>query len=439
MADNFDMKKFLVENNLGAYSKLKKEDLADAEAEREMDFLDEEETNKEESNPTFIEWLNAFKEEYSNFDELEKYGLDKATTPKEFYNIVKEKGKKYYDAYIIGRDITANASTDYKGNPSYYITLGPGMSAYAYWINDEKNKVIPKGEDNSKNIYPPGSRMDENFNLVTAFKSSPNKAPYEDVESIIDSIDNPEILNAFKEMFNGKESVSKQEYVAFLKNYPRDISADEVMAYWESLFDKDTFTKAGLAERKQKLKETVDKNTLSKVEQVLDMISNLKSNTSTNSNIPRTDKQGLVYAFQEIEDILEDVAADIEQEDEYVSDYSRRRASELNEASNPLLPQVEKVISSLETLYRNTSTNSGISTISKEGLLRAFDELTDMLEIIAANMEQEDEYVSELNEAAHKEGDALVTRFIKGIAKKYGYSEKDAVYFIKERLKHLGY
>jgi len=92
----------------------------------------------------------------------------------------------------------------------------------------------------------------------------------------------------------------------------------------------------------KKLNEAVGNNTLKKVESVLDLVSNLKSNTSTNSNIPTTDKQGLVYAFQEIEDLLEDVAADIEQEDEYVSDYSRRRAQELDEASDN--PEGDKLV-----------------------------------------------------------------------------------------------
>ena len=368
MTDNFDMKKFLVENKLGAYSKLRKEgeaayeyekgkaagekeekeklakediggDIGDAEAMKQMDFLAEE-----------------FKY-FSDFNEWEQTLFDKWPAAKENpeeYKKEKANGViSYNDGYVNWGEWNPERPQTPSKLPPGAVNMNAGMSARDI-------------------MYPPGSRMDENFNLVTAFESSPNEAPYEDVESIIGSIDNREILNAFKEMFNGKESVNKQEYKAFLKNYPSDLSPDEVMAYWESIFDKDTFTKAGLAERKQKLKETVDKNTLNKVEQVLDMISNLKSNTSTNSNIPRTDKQGLVYAFQEMEDILEDVAADIEQEDEYVSDYSRRRASELNEA-------------------------------------------------------------------AHKEGDALVSRFIKGIAKKYGYSEKDAVYFIKERLKHLGY
>ena len=74
MADNFNMKKFLVENKLGAYSKLKNEgeaayeyekgkaageklakediggDIGDAEAEKMMDFLAEEEPLKEDAS-----------------------------------------------------------------------------------------------------------------------------------------------------------------------------------------------------------------------------------------------------------------------------------------------------------------------------------------------------------------------------------------------------
>jgi hypothetical protein len=117
--------------------------------------------------------------------------------------------------------------------------------------------------------------------------------------------------------------------------------------------------------------------------------------------------------------------------------------------NNPLLQQVEKAMSALEILHSNTSTNSEIPTVSKEGLLRAFDALSDMLEVIASNIEQdEDEYASdyskrraqELDEASdNPEGDKLVSRFLQGIAKKYDYSEKDAAYFVKERLKKLGY
>lgn len=44
-----------------------------------------------------------------------------------------------------------------------------------------------------------------------------------------------------------------------------------------------------------------------------------------------------------------------------------------------------------------------------------------------------------VNEASNPEGDELVLRFLKGIAKKFDYSIEDAVRFVKERIKSLGY
>ena len=86
MADNFDMKKFLVENKLGAYSKLKTEgeaayeyekgkaageklakedmgkDLEDTEAADMMDFLVEDETNPKtkKKSEIVLEGLQSF-------------------------------------------------------------------------------------------------------------------------------------------------------------------------------------------------------------------------------------------------------------------------------------------------------------------------------------------------------------------------------------------
>ena len=111
------------------------------------------------------------------------------------------------------------------------------------------------------------------------------------------------------------------------------------------------------------------------VEKIQDMLANLKSNTATNSNLPTTDKQGLLGAFQEMEELLEDLGADIEMEmdDRYASDYSKRRAQELDEASD------------------------------------------------------------------NPEGDKLVLRFLQGIAKKFDYPVSHAAMFVKERISKLGY
>jgi hypothetical protein len=138
---------------------------------------------------------------------------------------------------------------------------------------------------------------------------------------------------------------------------------------------------SGVREEKEKVEETVDNRTLMTVEKIQDMLDNLKSNTATNSNIPTKDKQGLLDSFSYMEELLENIGADIEMEmdDRYASDYSKRRASELSEES-----------------------------------VRMF-------------------------KSDNPEGDQLVLRFLKGIAQKFDYPVSQAALFVKERIKKLGY
>ena len=85
--------------------------------------------------------------------------------------------------------------------------------------------------------------------------------------------------------------------------------------------------------------------------------------------------------------------------------------------SSALLKKVEKAIEALSNLHSNTSTNSNIPTTDKLGLLRAFDELMEMLDTIAFNIEVEDETLDEtmLDEA-------YVPDNIKKFAKQRGVS-----------------
>lgn len=83
-------------------------------------------------------------------------------------------------------------------------------------------------------------------------------------------------------------------------------------------------------------KMSVDKinegnNMLSHIEQLESILDNLISNTSTNSTIPTDSKTGLLQAFNELKMHVESLGAEIEQEDDYISDYPRRKVSELNE------------------------------------------------------------------------------------------------------------
>jgi hypothetical protein len=142
--------------------------------------------------------------------------------------------------------------------------------------------------------------------------------------------------------------------------------------------ETDEFVKGFMNEAKG-----ADQSNLMAVERIEEIVNNLARNISTNSNIPTQEKLGLVQALKELKDLVEDLGANIEQEyeekeadsfydeDEPVSDYSRRRAG-LSESNNP-------------------------------------------------------------------EGDQLVVRFLKGIAKKFDYPVSQAATFVKERLKNLGY
>jgi hypothetical protein len=254
MADNFDIKNFLFENKLGAYSKLKSEDLgdglADAEAEKEMDFLAED--------------FKYFKD----FAEFEKELFDKWPDAKD---------EKYKKEYEDGR-----------------ILYSDGYVNWGVWDPNRPN--TPSG-------LPPGA-------------------------------------------VNQKVGMTVRDLM-----YPDSDSKGTTM---------DENIEEGYG-------------SLSHIDRIEEILANLVNNISTNSNVPTETKQGLLNALEELQGHVEDLGAELEQEDEYVSDYSKRRAQELDEASD------------------------------------------------------------------NPEGDKLVSRFLQGIAKKYDYSEKDAAYFVKERLKKLGY
>jgi hypothetical protein len=109
--------------------------------------------------------------------------------------------------------------------------------------------------------------------------------------------------------------------------------------------------------------------------------------------------------------------------------------------SSDLLKKVEKVIDAIAILHSNTSTNSEIPTTSKEGLLRAFDELSDMLETVASNVEREELDEAEKPQMFVSGGNInpelvkKVEQFVKGAAKYYDYSVDDAFLAIMTILK----
>ena len=78
------------------------------------------------------------------------------------------------------------------------------------------------------------------------------------------------------------------------------------------------------------LKENLEEGTGSQAEKLEGLLSDLTRNVSTDSNIPTASKEGLLNAFNEMMDIVQDILGSEEadsfyDEDEPVSDYSKRR------------------------------------------------------------------------------------------------------------------
>jgi hypothetical protein len=91
-----------------------------------------------------------------------------------------------------------------------------------------------------------------------------------------------------------------------------------------------------------------------------------------------------------------------------------------------LLKKVEKVIEAISILKSNTATNSEIPTTSKEGLMRAFEAIEEMLDTIAFNIEVEadEEDVNRFNKELDENmlDEAYVPDNIKKYAKQRGVS-----------------
>jgi hypothetical protein len=87
----------------------------------------------------------------------------------------------------------------------------------------------------------------EDFDLSEVFANSPESAPYSDVLSIIESYEEPKIVEDFKTKFAGQDTISKQDYSEFAMSFVDDMSEEAyIQANWISIFDDDIYEKAGL-------------------------------------------------------------------------------------------------------------------------------------------------------------------------------------------------
>jgi hypothetical protein len=144
MADNFDMKKFLVENKLGAYSKLKEEEVEEAKKE----------VSKEQKIQVVKEWIWYTCNEGQAKDDINKYNkmvdmyfADKDDVAKEDFKKIYTKVSEKYGTGDIGADFESFES-DWKDvqrgklvNPKKQYE---GEAAYEYEKGKEAGEKLAK-------------------------------------------------------------------------------------------------------------------------------------------------------------------------------------------------------------------------------------------------------------------------------------------------------
>ena len=352
MADNFNMKKFLVENKLGAYSKLK-EDIEEAKKE----------VSKEQKIQVIKEWIWFTCDEGLAKDDVNKYNkmvdmyfADKNDVTKEDFQKIWNKVTEKYGVGDVGADSEAF--------PETWRDVQRGDL-----VNPNKQYEAKVKEDIGGNIGDAEAEKEMDFlaEYEVIYVVEDGKCYRKDDEGNMDMVSMDKCRRA-----GVSEEKEEEGYMGTQYDSSGDMAVDMI--------------KKGITEEI----DEASQGNLMTVERIEEIVNNLARNISTNSNIPTQEKLGLVQSLKELKDLIEDLGANIEQEEEneYISDYSRRRASELNE----------------DDKY-------DIDAKSFGGVLKS----------------------------DNPEGDALVLRFLKGIAKKFDYPVSHAAMFVKERLKKLGY
>jgi len=207
MADNFNMKQFLFENKLGAYSRLKE---------------NEEQLNEYEITYEYGSDGSCYRvDDEGNYDEVDdsycrRYAGQGVREEKEEMN----ESFKYFDNYQDFEDTLFQLYPQVKANPEKYKRETPGggfsySDGYVNWASWNPNRPqspsgLPPGAVNMDNkmtasdlIYPPGSRMDEETDKV------------EETEEKVKEAVSPE---AFERMDG---LVNQQDVMAYLKSAER--------------------------------------------------------------------------------------------------------------------------------------------------------------------------------------------------------------------------
>jgi hypothetical protein len=324
MADNFNMKQFLAENKLGAYSKLKEVEEA-------------KNVSKEDKIEVIKEWIWFTCDEGDAKDDINKYNkmvdmyfADKDDVTKEDFKKIWAKVTEKYGVGDMGADWEAFPET---------------------WKDVQNGTLVNEGE--------------------AAYEYEKGKAAGEKEE---------------------KEKLAKE-----------DLGQDRTDAEAEKMMDF-------LAEKNV---EEASQGSLMAIDRIEEIVSNLARNISTSSNIPTQEKIGLVQALKELKDLVEDLGVELE----------------MNETKKP--------VKEGEDIFADIEDDLMHGTDSKRDQIEYLQEVIDWCQNKIEKIK--DTNMDEAMGGKNPEGDKLVLRFLKGVAKKFDYPVAQAAIFVKDTIKSLGY
>ena len=475
MADNFDMKKFLIENKLGAYSKLKNTSIAESAgdppisqmsreemidflgttAEKVKDMSDEELRDAvEDKNSDLREEKPVEEASKNDYDSLlsklftiqKKYGYKKARPDQEEYDNVRITPS----AERVGSKIIKDGGIS--------VSIESKVSKAAF--TDIKNLLQTKFSD--WKIDPQSVTKDDDFDTdsknVLFFDIVKNKSVKEDMGKDIEDAEAAKMMDFLAEKpVKEVKRLRPKEYYQILDNgtgewndgfkYIGDIDGGSTVGeIGDHMFmaptgpdafifvnisdaDLDTMVRYDMNENKKPVEEA-GQGTLMIVDRIEEIVNNLARNISTNSNISTQEKLGLVQALKELKDLVEDLGADVEMG---MDETKKEKVSKLNENLTPLHKQLIKNI--VDNYF-----DGGIDADpAMERIERILNDDLSWEELDSEDLQDLKEESVRMFKSDNPEGDKLVLGFLKRIAKDFNYPVSQAAMFVKERIKKLGY
>ena len=230
-----------------------------------------------------------------------------------------------------------------------------------------------------------------------------------------------------------KEKLAKEDYAGAEEEKMMDFLAEYEVIYRvengkcyritdEGYKDEVDMSKCRMYAEGKKEKVEEGQGDLMAIERIEEIVNNLARNISTNSNIPTQEKLGLVQALKELKDLVEDLGTSVEMG----------------------MDETKKPVKEGEDVFADIDDDITHGTDSKEDAIEYLEDIINYCQKKIVELENEKGYEEEdkLDEAMggkNPEGDALVLRFLQGVAKKFNYPVSHAANFVKNTIKSLGY